>query len=76
MVALSLWGAMLGPPCPVGAPVALPIVLALGGLLGLLHLLGVPLGETRNWPDERFFVRTTGGDVALVGLWCLERALT
>lgn len=40
MVAVGLWGAVLGPPAIWVLPVAFPLVMALGGLLGLL---GVPL---------------------------------
>jgi len=40
MVALGLWGAVLGPPAIWVLPVAFPLVMALGGLLGLL---GIPV---------------------------------
>ena len=40
MVAVGLWGAVLGPPALWVLPVAFPLVMALGGLLGLL---GVPV---------------------------------
>jgi urease accessory protein len=40
MVAVGLWGAVLGPPAIWVLPVAFPLVMACGGLLGLL---GVPL---------------------------------
>jgi urease accessory protein len=40
MVAVGLWGAQLGPPAIWVLPVAFPIVMALGGMLGLL---GAPL---------------------------------
>jgi urease accessory protein len=40
MVAVGLWGAQLGPPALWLLPVTFPIVMACGGLLGLL---GVPL---------------------------------
>jgi urease accessory protein len=40
MVAVGLWGAQLGAPAIWLLPVAFPIVMALGGLLGLL---GIPL---------------------------------
>jgi len=42
---------------------------------GLLHLLGIALGETRRWPGGRRFVQGAGGVVALIGLWFLEQAL-
>jgi urease accessory protein len=42
---------------------------------GLLHLVGILLGETRRWPGGRRCVQAAGGGVALVGLWFLERAL-
>ncbi len=148
MVAVGLWGAVLGPPALWVLPVAFPLVMAFGGLLGLLgvpipgveigiafsglvmglmvllelrpplwlaalivsafavfhghahgaelpagsnallyslafviatgllHLLGILLGETRRWPGGRRFVQGAGGVVALVGLWFLEQALT
>jgi urease accessory protein len=40
MIAVGLWGAVLGPPAIWVLPVAFPLVMALGGLMGLL---GVPL---------------------------------
>ncbi len=40
MVAVGLWGAVLGAPAIWVLPVAFPLVMALGGFLGLL---GVPL---------------------------------
>jgi urease accessory protein len=40
MIAVGLWGAQLGPPALWQLPVAFPMVMALGGVLGLL---GVPL---------------------------------
>jgi urease accessory protein len=147
MVAVGLWGAVLGPPALWLLPLAFPPVMALGGLLallrmplpgvevgialsgvvmglmvlfelrpplwlaalivasfavfhghahgaelpaganallyslafviatGLLHLVGILLGEARRWPAGRVLVRLAGAGVALVGLWFLERAL-
>ena len=147
MVAVGLWGAVLGPPALWVLPVAFPLVMAFGGLLGLLgvpipgveigiavsglamglmvllelrpplwlaalivsafavfhghahgaelpagsnallyslafviatgllHLLGILLGETRRWPGGRRFVQGAGGVVALIGLLFLEQAL-
>ena len=147
MVAVGLWGAVLGPPALWVLPLAFPPVMALGGLLallgmplpgvevgialsglvmgvmvlfelrpplwlaalivasfavfhghahgaelpadadallyslafviatGLLHLMGILLGEARRWPAGRVLVRLAGAGVALVGLWFLERAL-
>jgi urease accessory protein len=40
MVAVGLWGAQLGPPALWLLPVTFPIVMALGGMMGLL---GIPL---------------------------------
>ncbi len=40
MVAVGLWGAMLGPPAVWFLPVAFPLVMACGGMLGIA---GVPL---------------------------------
>jgi urease accessory protein len=40
MVAVGLWGAVLGPPAIWVLPVAFPLVMAVGGLMGLL---GVPV---------------------------------
>ncbi len=148
MVAVGLWGAVLGPPALWVLPVAFPLVMACGGLLallgvpipgveigiavsglvlglmvlfemkaplwlaalivtafavfhghahgrelpagshallyslafviatGLLHLVGILLGETRRWPGGRPFVQAAGAVVALTGLFFLERALT
>ena len=46
MVAVGLWGAVLGPPAIWVLPVAFPLVMALGGLMGLLGfpLPGVEIG--------------------------------
>ena len=46
MIAVGLWGAVLGPPAIWVLPVAFPLVMALGGLLGLLGfpLPGVEIG--------------------------------
>ena len=43
MVAVGLWGAFLGAPAIVLLPVVFPLVMALGGVLGIL---GVPLPGT------------------------------
>jgi urease accessory protein len=43
MVAVGLWGAQLGPPAIWVLPVAFPMVIAFGGMLGLM---GVPLPGT------------------------------
>jgi urease accessory protein len=40
MIAVGLWGAVLGPPAIWVLPVAFPLVMALGGLMGLL---GIPV---------------------------------
>jgi len=40
MIAVGLWGAVLGPPAIWVLPVAFPLVMAFGGLLGLL---GIPV---------------------------------
>jgi urease accessory protein len=40
MIAVGLWGAQLGPPALWVLPVAFPMVMALGGMLGLL---GIPI---------------------------------
>ena len=46
MIAVGLWGAVLGPPAIWVLPVAFPLVMALGGLMGLLgfRLPGVEIG--------------------------------
>jgi len=46
MIAVGLWGAVLGPPAIWVLPVAFPMVMALGGLMGLLGfaLPGVEIG--------------------------------
>jgi urease accessory protein len=43
MVSVGLWGAQLGPPAIVLLPVTFPMVMAFGGMLGLM---GVPLPGT------------------------------
>ncbi|MEW6449847.1 MAG: HupE/UreJ family protein [Pseudomonadota bacterium] len=40
MIAVGLWGAFLGPPAIVVLPIVFPLVMAFGGVLGIL---GVPL---------------------------------
>jgi urease accessory protein len=40
MIAVGLWGALLGPPALWILPIAFPIAMAAGGMLGLL---GIPL---------------------------------
>ena len=46
MIAVGLWGAVLGPPAIWVLPVAFPVVMAFGGLLGLLGIAlpGVEVG--------------------------------
>ena len=147
MVAVGLWGAVLGPPAIWVLPVAFPVVMALGGLLGLLgipvpgvevgialsaivlgamvlaelrpslwltagvvaffaifhghahgqelpegtsallyslgfvvatgllHAVGILLGEAHRWSTGRQAVRAAGGGVALAGLFFLWRAV-
>ena len=45
MVAVGLWGAFLGPPAIVVLPIVFPLVMAFGGVLGIL---GVPLPGTEG----------------------------
>jgi urease accessory protein len=63
-----------GAELPAGAH---PLLYSLAFVIatGLLHLVGILLGEARRWPGGRALVRLAGGGVALVGLWFLERAL-
>ncbi len=147
MIAVGLWGAVLGPPAIWVLPVAFPVVMALGGLMGLLgfplpgveigiavsaivlgamvlaqlrpplwvaaalvaffaifhghahgrelpegtsallyslgfviatgllHLVGILLGEAHRWSAGRQTVRAAGGGVALAGLFFLWRAV-
>lgn len=106
MVAVGLWGAVLGPPALWVLPVAFSLVMAFGGLLALLGvpIPGVEIGiavsgllmglmvllELRPplWLAALIMAAfavfhghahgaelPTGGGVALVGLWFLERAL-
>ena len=147
MIAVGLWGAVLGPPAIWVLPVAFPVVMALGGLLGLLgipvpgveigialsaiilgamvlaelrlalwlaaavvaffaifhghahgqelpegtsallyslgfvvatgllHAVGILLGEAHRWAVGRQAVRAAGGGVALAGLFFLWQAV-
>ena len=63
-----------GAELPAGAH---PLLYSLAFVIatGLLHLVGILLGEARRWPGGRALVRLAGAGVALVGLWFLERAL-
>ena len=45
MVAVGLWGAFLGPPAMWVLPVVFPLVMSIGGALGVL---GVPLPGTET----------------------------
>src|ERR1700674_4217989 len=45
MVAVGLWGAFLGPPAIWLLPVVFPLVMAFGGVLGIL---GVPLPDAER----------------------------
>jgi urease accessory protein len=38
MVAVGIWGAQLGPPAIWVLPITFPLVMALGGVLGVLHI--------------------------------------
>ena len=143
MVAVGLWGAVLGAPALWILPLAFPMVMAFGGLLGmlglslpgveigiavsgmvlgllvlldrrlplipaaalvavfalfhgyahgrelpdgadallfslafvastgLLHLLGILLGELRRWPLGHGLIRVLGGGIAVIGCWFL-----
>ncbi|MBX2856774.1 MAG: HupE/UreJ family protein [Rhodobacteraceae bacterium] len=46
MIAVGLWGAQLGMPLMIALPIAFPMVVALGGLLGVLGVVlpGVEIG--------------------------------
>ncbi|HRY16513.1 MAG: HupE/UreJ family protein [Candidatus Competibacteraceae bacterium] len=147
MVAVGLWGAVLGPPALWALPVAFPVMMAFGGLMGLLgipipdveigialsaivlgamvlaelrpsfwlaagvvaffaifhghahgrelpeganallysfgfvvatgllHAVGILLGEAHRWAAGRQAVRAAGGGVALAGLFFLWQAV-
>jgi urease accessory protein len=147
MVAVGLWGAVLGPPALWLLPVAFPMVMAFGGLMGmlglplpgveigiavsgvvlglmvllerrpplalaavlvgsfalfhghahgselpegsnallyslafvvatgLLHFVGILIGELRRWPGGRRLVQAAGGGVACAGVFFLLNAL-
>jgi urease accessory protein len=145
MVAVGLWGAVLGPPAIWLLPVAFPMVMAFGGLLGLLavplpgvetgialsalvlgvlvmfqtrlplvltfllvglfalfhgfahgvelpeggdallfslsfvvatgllHLVGIALGEVRRWAWGQLLLKLAGAAIAAVGIWSLTQ---
>ena len=145
MVAVGLWGAVLGPPAIWLLPVAFPMVMAFGGLLGLLavplpgvetgialsalvlgvlvmfqtrlplvltfllvglfalfhgfahgvelpeggdallfslsfvvatgllHLVGIALGEVRRWAWGQALLKLAGAAIAAVGIWSLTQ---
>jgi len=147
MIAVGLWGAVLGPPAIWVLPVAFPLVMAMGGLIGLLgfplpgveigialsaialgvvvlaearpplwlaalfvaffavfhghahgrelpegasallyslgfviatgllHAVGILIGEAHRWDAGRRLIRAAGGGVALGGLFFLWRAV-
>lgn len=148
MIAVGLWGAVLGPPAIWVLPVAFPMMMAFGGFMGLLgipvpsieigiavsaivlgamvliqarpplwvaailvaifaifhgyahgrelpaganallyslgfvvatgllHLVGILLGEAHRWALGRQIVRAAGGGIAVAGLFFLWRAVT
>ena len=55
---------------PDGAD-ALLFSLAFVASTGLLHLLGILLGELRRWPFGHRFIRVLGGGIAVIGFWFL-----
>ena len=148
MIAVGLWGAVLGPPAIWVLPVAFPMMMAFGGFMGLLgipvpsieigiavsaivlgamvliqarpplwvaailvaifaifhgyahgrelpaganallyslgfvvatgllHLVGILLGEAHRWALGRQIVRAAGGGIAVAGLFFLWRVVT
>ena len=56
---------------------ASPLAYSLGFVVatGLLHLVGILLGEAHRWAAGRQAVRAAGGGVALAGLFFLWRAI-
>jgi urease accessory protein len=46
MVAVGLWGTFLGPPAILLLPILFPMVMAVGGVIGIL---GVPLPAVELW---------------------------
>ena len=68
MVAVGLWGAFLGPPAIFVLPVVFPLVMALGGVLGIVGVplpgveVGIAVSAPRSWDDGGF-----GGAAAACG---------
>ena len=58
---------------PDGAD-ALLFSLAFVASTGLLHLLGILLGELRRWPLGHGLIRVLGGGIAVIGCWFLLQA--
>ena len=58
---------------PDGAD-ALLFSLAFVASTGLLHLLGILLGELRRWPLGYGLIRVLGGGIAVIGFWFLLQA--
>jgi urease accessory protein len=63
-----------GSELPAGAS-ALLYSLAFVIATGLLHLVGILIGELRRWPGGRRFVQVAGGGVACAGVFFLLHAV-
>jgi urease accessory protein len=78
MVAVGLWGAQLGPPAIWILPVAFPVVMAMGGMLGLMGMplpgieYGIALSATLLGAAVMFEIRPPiGVAAALVGFFAI-----
>lgn len=72
MVAVGLWGAILGYPAIWLLPVVFPLVMAVGGALGVI---GITFGLLTRWPSGKALVRAGGVVIALAGAVFLVRAV-
>ena len=78
MVAVGLWGAVLGPPAIWLLPIAFPITFSAGFVMatGLLHVCGIGLGLATRWPAGRVAVRIAGAAIVGAGVIFLHAALS
>ncbi len=82
MIAVGLWGAQLGAPALWLLPVAFPMMMAFGGMFGLMGIplpgveVGIAIGLVHRWKAGRMALRGAGALVCAAGLFFLWGALS